>query len=418
MKTYSVNTFIMDSGERFCLVINRSTGLPEYYPNLYLTTQLRNKSDSYSTIESAAGNIALFLRYIDLRDIDLVNRIATKQFFNDYELDDLRDFTQYKFRNIANVALKNSNFSLVGPEDTAGVVSNGTQYSRLTTIANYLRWLAIHILDKSSEATSESINTMVRQIKERRPPKKGRNNDRIDKSLSEDQIAVLFEVIRVGSPLNVFTKGVQRRNRLMIIMLYHLGIRGGELLNIRIQDINFENNQVRIVRRADDQADNRVRQPNAKTRERLLPLSDILVKEIHNYIINDRRKVRNANKHDYLFVTHKSGPTEGQSVSKASYHKVFGVVRSVSPQLYSLTGHVLRHTWNFKFSEYMDAMDEPPTEERQEQIRSYLMGWRDGSGTGAIYNRRFIREKGLEASLAMQDTIGTRIPKGLKSDRY
>ncbi len=29
----------------------------------------------------------------------------------------------------------------------------------------------------------------------------------------------------------------------------------------------------------------------------------------------------------------------------------------------------------------MDSMDNPPGEERQEQIRSYLMGWKPGSGS-------------------------------------
>ncbi|MDA4230638.1 tyrosine-type recombinase/integrase, partial [Escherichia coli] len=66
---------------------------------------------------------------------------------------------------------------------------------------------------------------------------------------------------------------MQRRNRLMILLLFYLGIRGGELLNIRIQDIDFSANRIRIVRRADEQADSRTNEPNAKTRERLLPLA-------------------------------------------------------------------------------------------------------------------------------------------------
>lgn len=89
---------------------------------------------------------------------------------------------------------------------------------------------------------------------------------------------------------------MQRRNRLMILLLFYLGIRGGELLNIRIQDIDFSANRIRIVRRADEQADSRTNEPNAKTRERLLPLAESLAQELHSYILQDRRKVRNAKK--------------------------------------------------------------------------------------------------------------------------
>ncbi len=42
-KNFSVNAFVIDSGERYCLVVDRSSNLPEYYTNLFLTTQMRNR---------------------------------------------------------------------------------------------------------------------------------------------------------------------------------------------------------------------------------------------------------------------------------------------------------------------------------------------------------------------------------------
>lgn len=40
---YGLTTFVMDSGEHYYMVMNHSSGLPVYYPTLYLTTQLRNR---------------------------------------------------------------------------------------------------------------------------------------------------------------------------------------------------------------------------------------------------------------------------------------------------------------------------------------------------------------------------------------
>lgn len=411
-KNYRVKTFVMDSGERYCLVTDRSSGLPVYYPTLFLTTQIRSKGDAFSTMLAAASNLTMLLRFLDSRDIDLEKRFLNKDFFKLHELDDLRDFAQCKQGKRPLIASSTPWLK----DAMIDTVHNGTQHSRLTTFSNYLHWYAMHILKTTELEVVEQLNTMAQQIKKRRPSKKLRNSELQDRSLSDVQLELLFEVIRPGSKLNPFSIDVQRRNRLMILLLFYLGIRGGELLNIRIQDIDFSTNRVRIVRRADERADSRTNEPNTKTRERILPLAESLVQKLHSYIIQDRRKVRNAKKNDYLFVTYKSGPTVGNPISKAGYHKIFSVVRTVSPQLYAATGHSLRHTWNRKFSEKMDAMDEKVGEERQEQLRSYLMGWRDGSGTSATYNKRFIRQKGFEAALALQEGSGTRLPEDMKND--
>jgi hypothetical protein len=58
----------------------------------------------------------------------------------------------------------------------------------------------------------------------------------------------------------------------------------------------------------------------------------------------------------------------------------------------------------------MDSRDNPPDEAQQEQLRSWLMGWRQGSGTATTYNQRFIKRKASEASLVLQQTKN-RVPK-------
>ena len=60
---YRIKTFIMQSGERYCLLIDRTTGTPLYYPNLYVTTQIRNNGKSVAAMESALSSINVFLSY-------------------------------------------------------------------------------------------------------------------------------------------------------------------------------------------------------------------------------------------------------------------------------------------------------------------------------------------------------------------
>jgi integrase len=417
-KILGVSRFVMDSGERFCLVVDRSTMMPLYYPNLYLTTQLRNRSVAFSTLEAEASHLIVFLRFLDRRHIDLDERLLSRKFFCAHEIDAMCDFAQRKQSKLSSFIQSNRMLSVDKLEDSFGAVSKGTQYSRLTAIANFFGWYAKHHLERAEQNVLDQIDSLCEQIKARRPKHKNRTDKGRDKSLSDEQLDVLFEVIRPGSDLNPFSEAVQYRNRLMILMLFYLGIRGSELLNIRVRDIKFDKNQIKIERRADDKHDPRTNEPNVKTLERLLPLSDVLVKQIHNYLINDRRKVRvPSNKYnDFLFLTHKQGPTRGQPISKSAYFKVVAVVRAVSPDLYAMSGHMLRHTWNRRFSERMDAMAEPPSEARQEQIRSFAMGWKEGSGTAAIYNHRSVEKKAHEAALKMQNDMAVRMPEELRRD--
>ena len=102
-------------------------------------------------------------------------------------------------------------------------------------------------------------------------------------------------------------------------------------------------------------------------------------------------------------------------MSRSAFIKVINLLSDAAPELAELHGHELRHTWNNRFSEFMDASDDPPQPEEQEKERSYLQGWKPDSGTAATYTRRFTREKAIKASLKLQEGM-TRVPENLKND--
>lgn len=412
-----MKSFVMAEGERYCLLVESNTGLPLYFPNLFVSTQVRNRSLSFSAMQSALSGIAVLLKFMFERDEDIEDRFKQNQFFEINELDAIKDFCQIKFSNRVIKADSSGVFTLAELREFDEKVSPQTEYVRLTVVSHYVKWLSEMI---SGEARDKNvvlrIGKMAKGLLERRPVKKNRNNGLVEKGLDEKQLELLFELFRPESEFNPFTdKSVRVRNRLMFLLLYHTGIRGGELLNIRIKDIDFNQNQLLIIRRADEKDDPRKNQPLTKTLDRRIPLKETLVKEIHNYILNYRRLVVGPRQPDYLFVTHKYGPTKGLPITIPGYRKVMTIVRMAFPQLYNLTGHRLRHAWNLQFSELMDSMDSPPTEERQEEMRSNIMGWKPGSGTAATYNQRFIKRKGQEAALKLQEGM-TRLPKNMRHE--
>jgi len=425
-KQYGVNVFVLDSGERYCHVVNRESGLPLYHPNLYLTTRIRATSAS-ATVHTAAANLVVLLKFLDAHNINLERRILSCDFLKEHELDALRDFCQRNFkRSVAEVASDGWVRSLKRNEVShKTVVQENSQHSRLTTAALYIKWLSKHLLRDVSAENAQKIDKVENQIKARRPKSRGRNLLRLaDRALDDKQVDILFEVIRIGSEVNPFAPDLQRRNRVMILLLFYLGLRSGELLNTKISDIDPTPSRgydgyLTIARRPDETSDPRVREPNAKTLDRTIPLGATLVKELYDYIRTDRRRVPNARRHDFLFVTHKAGPTVGQPMSLSSYQKMINALTSAAPPLNGVTGHMLRHTWNDQYSNRMDIDNEEPSERDlaiQEQVRSYLMGWKQGSGTAATYNRRFIEKKARQAALEMQGKNGTCKPESLNGE--
>jgi integrase len=92
-------------------------------------------------------------------------------------------------------------------------------------------------------------------------------------------------------------------------------------------------------------------------------------------------------------------------LSGAMYTKVIYALTKASPELSGLHGHLLRHTWNDRFSKYMDQLNDAPSPDWQEKMRSYQQGWKEGSGTAATYSRRFIERRVGEAQLKLQQNM-------------
>lgn len=415
-RNYRIKGFVMQSGERYCLLLDKATGMPLYYPNLYMTTQVRNNSNSVAAMESALSGVNVLLSFCDEREINLSERFLKREFFTFGELDAVRDYCQQSFVK-GGSGLPEEVIPITRKRRPSRKIGLASEYMRLTHIAKYTDWLATILLTGEIERkTSLDITKMKKGFESRRPSGKGRNQVGREKGLTREQEAVLLNVVRPGSERNPFEdQPTQIRNQLMILLLLHLGIRSGELLNIRVSDIDWAKNQIVIARRADEQKDPRRRQPLVKTLDRRLPMKDTLVQAIHRYVVQFRSKVPGARKHNYLLVTHKSGPTQGQPMSRSAFIKVINLISEAAPELADLHGHELRHTWNNRFSEFMDASDDPPKHEEQERERSYLQGWKPDSGTAATYTRRFTREKAIKASLKLQEGI-TRVPENLKND--
>ena len=87
--SFKIKKFVMSNGERGCLILNKETMLPVYYQNLYLTTNVRNRSATASTMEIVATNLLILSNFMKSRKINIIDRIESKRFLSVAEVDDL-----------------------------------------------------------------------------------------------------------------------------------------------------------------------------------------------------------------------------------------------------------------------------------------------------------------------------------------
>jgi hypothetical protein len=132
---------------------------------------------------------------------------------------------------------------------------------------------------------------------------------------------------------------------------------------------------------------------------RILPIEASLSDLLSDYITQWRGQLPGSERTDYLFLTVLGLPMSAEAV-----HKMFRTLREAFPDLPpNLSSHLMRHTWNDNYSITMDRNKVDPVNEAR--TRSYLMGWRETSGSAARYTKRSTARRANEHSKATQRRV-------------
>jgi integrase len=418
MARYIAKRIRFRNGERLS-VLTVAYGLPVHEATLYLDS-FRRKGRAANTIHFVCCTLALLYRELDRTGIDLMDRLGEGRFLAAPDLGRLASLAQLRMAdmdeggaeeikpksnviNMARISLR------LKPEQGQRVpVDVGTQASRLRYMAGFLAFVAGYVAatlpaEKRTRLEQESAQALE-AFRAQIPPvsKRAKLDARV--GLSSDEQDQLVRVVHPDSPDNPWSRGfVRRRNWLIVVLLLATGMRRGELLGLQIKDLNPREPKLRIIRRADAAEDSRTVQPNTKTNDREIELKPSILKALWQHINEDRRSIRAARKIPQIFVS-----DEGEALSGASIDKLFVQLRNACPGLpASLTSHVMRHTWNERFSEQADALGLSDVEEQQ--ARNQQQGWSENSKSAATYTRRHTAKKGNEISLKLQERLDEKL---------
>lgn len=425
LNPYAVKTLVLSSGERLPVLIALATGAPLFEPSVYVLSEIRATNRASNTIDQVLRSIMVLQLFLDSSGIDIEQRFRLGGVFRLSELDEL---VRHCRRPVADQLKGDSilpsrqsvrrisaeSVRLVQRQPSPVEVAGHTAANRIRVIRDYLDWLVrYHVARyRSGAAEGERLwnewTSCKDALEARLPRNKGRNTIGQREGLQPTVAERLLNVTSPTSPENPWKgEGTRIRNALLVRWFYELGLRRGEILNVKIPDINFHSEELTVVRRADDLEDPRKDQPLVKTRDRKIPLAPGLCQLTHEYITNTRRASEGARRHPFLFIALGTGAP----LSLSAVNAIFAELRNAfNGEFDTVTPHVLRHTWNDRFSDVMDKAK--VSEADEERMRSFLMGWAPTSKTSVDYTRRHVRLKAQQVSLAMQTKQVEGLPDG------
>lgn len=374
------------SGDQLPLLVNED-GLPIPSPNEFI---IGRRSLSTNTLTRNLRELAVLYNWLINQKINLHDRILSEDFFSEAEIkgsliESIRREQNSK-NNVKKIAISPHTFN-----------------QRLTTIRQYIAWCfdielgSCPLTDARFDRIREHKNRVLKWLENsfiNAPP----INKKIHKGLSIDESRFLINILNPENP-NSFGRdpAVRFRNYVATIIMLYYGLRPGELLSLRVEDIQIGAiSNIRVERRLPDPFDKRKPRPQIKRNGRVLVIEDIsFVRCLDKYIMTWREELENNSKKstDYLILS-----DEGEPLSQPSIVQFYQVLRNRYPDNLPshLTAKALRHTFSSQMERTLrkSGIDE----ERRREALAFLRG--DSSlESQSIYIAQEVED---QATLALQ----------------
>lgn len=222
---------------------------------------------------------------------------------NNYELDILEYLIYCKKENISyqKITYKEArsyiNYLFNEKKDKSATISR-----KISSIRSFYRFL--------SNNGCENYSFDLLKL-----PKKGK---KLPKYFEYNELEELFDVPDVNTPLG-------ERNILILEMLYASGMRVGELVSIKVNDINHSNKTIKILGKGN--------------KERIVYYNNNTKKRLELYLKNGRCKLNKKNS-EYLFLNENGGVLTTRGVEY-----ILNKIIEKTSLTKHITPHMLRHSF-------------------------------------------------------------------------
>lgn len=375
------------SGDQLPILLDED-GLPVPMPSEFV---MGRRALSVNTLVRNLRELSVLYEWLSREGIDLCERISTGKAFTEAEL---RGGLIESLRRDQSIGRKVKKLS----------VSPNSFNQRLTTVRQFIGLLFDvylgsmphddlryeRIRDQKMRTISWLDSSFVNA-----PP----NNANKQKGLTEKQAKFLVKCLDPDEE-EIFGRdpAVRFRNYVSVMIMLNYGLRPGELLSLRVEDIEFGAiTAIRVTRRPPNPRDKRKSRPQIKRNGRILPIDNVLLaKRIDEYIMKyrDKLEAKSFEETDYLVLS-----DEGQPLSQASIIQLFQLLRKRFPDdlPQNLSAKSLRHTFSSNMER--ELREAGLDEGRRAQALAELRG--DSSlESQSVYIAQEIQE---QANLAMRN---------------
>jgi hypothetical protein len=222
--SWSVRTTVLPSGERLPFLTRGQLGLPDAAVTEFVLTSLRPKGRAARTISRYLLSIAAGFEFVASKNINLLQRIAQGAYLSTEEL-----------RAFSSLCQRGKSKAKVGGSVAA---------DRYTQFMVYIEWLAAPLISRASSEVSfdraqKAFQRFVRRAATVSPVKETAISSPDEGGgLKQAQRDLLKEAIGPDSQLNPWRDAaVKHRNFTMISLAYELGPRAGDVLSLKIRDV-------------------------------------------------------------------------------------------------------------------------------------------------------------------------------------
>ncbi|UYG06864.1 tyrosine-type recombinase/integrase [Halomonas sp. M4R1S46] len=398
----SIKESKLDNETRVKLLLQDS--VPVYWPCLYVLKKMRVRSPN--TQQRFLSDLLVFFAWLKSENIDLEARLMQRpkpKYLSESELARFSNQTHWTKDTLnklfSGIRLHRTAYRQVGAPQAE---------SRLITAKNYLSFLyeALGHPDDRLIQVSWMVKRIDLIIKESRPAWKRRPME--PKGMTLEQEEEMLNKLHPDSVESPWPKSeaLRLRNYLIVLLLFSLGIRRSEMLGIKLADIDYRHNRIKIAHRPNDPDDPRASEPGVKTNERKLPAPEPLMAMINRYI-EKHRNYKRAKTHPYLLLAHGKG--EGAPLSIKSVDAVFNTAKKKFPVLKGVTPHTLRHHDVYRTVKTVaDQTKDLPIEDRMQKERrvlTYKYGWSDTSYMPNLYGQKYYQEEADKAMEARNEKL-------------
>ncbi len=209
------------------------------------------------------------------------------------------------------------------------VEENKISYSKVKEqdIQTYIKYLKD--MNKKASTISRNIASLrlfyqfeLRNNKVKDDPTQGIQSPKIEKRvpsiLTAQEVSLLLE-----QPKNVDLKGI--RDKAMLEFAYATGMRVTEIISLNIEDINLEAGYVTC---------------KTGTKQRDIPLGNMSLKALKDYVENARQIMIKTEKETALFVN-----INGRRLTRQGFWKIIKYYKDQANISKEITPHILRHSF-------------------------------------------------------------------------